>query len=276
MPEHYLQADNANLCYEVEGTGPFIVIVPGGNGGSRLFRRFRDLLVEHFTVVLYDRRGYFRSNLTGPQDYSKRLETDVEDLRIIMANVTQEKFILFGISSSGALLMTYLNKYPETLLKLFVHEPMLYIDTFEGKDELQKFHLDTYNTYQTEGRNVAMEEFGNKYFNELDYYILVRKQKDDIVNNWDYWFQHEWKEYPFAKVDWKAVKTHREKTVLLYGIDSTGYNIREPGKAIAEYLNVEYLQFAGGHIGFYFESKKFFVNFIELCKKLSLLPEQQN
>ncbi|KAI9253688.1 Alpha/Beta hydrolase protein [Helicostylum pulchrum] len=208
MPEYYLQVDNTNLCYKVDGTGPFIVIVPGGNGGSRLFKGFRDLLVKHFTVVLYDRRGYFRSNLTDTQDYSKRLETDVGDLHRIMENVTQEKFIIFGISSSGVIVMTYLNKYPENLSKIIVHEPMLYIDTFEGRDELQKFHLETYNTYRTKGKNAAMEEFGNKHFNELDYKFVARKQKDGIVNNWDYWFQYEWREYPFAKIDWKTVKSH--------------------------------------------------------------------
>ncbi|GAA5797257.1 hypothetical protein HPULCUR_002637 [Helicostylum pulchrum] len=119
-----------------------------------------------------------------------------------------ENFIIFGISSSGVIVMTYLNKYPENLSKIIVHEPMLYIDTFEGRDELQKFHLETYNTYRTKGKNAAMEEFGNKHFNELDYKFVARKQKDGIVNNWDYWFQYEWREYPFAKIDWKTVKSH--------------------------------------------------------------------
>lgn len=90
MPEYYLQVDNASLCYEIEGTGPFIIIVPGGNGGAKLFERFRNLLVKHFTVVLYDRRGYFRSRLTGPQDYSKRLDTDVDDIYKIMTALTEE------------------------------------------------------------------------------------------------------------------------------------------------------------------------------------------
>jgi hypothetical protein len=68
MPEQYLQVDGAKLCYEVEGSGPYIVFVARANGGHRLFRHSRDLLVKQFTVVLYDRCGYFRSELTGPQD----------------------------------------------------------------------------------------------------------------------------------------------------------------------------------------------------------------
>lgn len=54
--------------------------------------------------------------------------------------------------------------------------------------------------------------------------------------------------------------------VLLYGVDSNGYNIHKLGKAITDYLNVEYLQFSGGHIGFHFEPERFSAGFVELCK----------
>ncbi|KAI9253689.1 Alpha/Beta hydrolase protein [Helicostylum pulchrum] len=271
MPEYYLQAYNANLCYEVDGTGPFIVIVAGGNGGAKLFKRFRDLLVKHFTVVLYDRRGFFRSKLTGPQDYSKRLDTDVDDLYKIMSNITKEKFILFGISSSGAILMDYLNKYPETLLKCFVHEPILYMEGLEGREEIRNYHLDIYNLYQNEGRNAAMRMFGSLGFNEVDSNILVERQKNDKENNWDYWFKHEWMQYPFAETDWNAAKSHQDKIVMLYGLNSVGLFTCEPGKAIAQHLGNEYVPFSGGHIGFYTNSQKFSAEFLQFCREHTLL-----
>lgn len=148
------------------------------------------------------------------------------------------------------------------------------MDTFEGKDEIQKFHLDTYQVYLTKGRNAAMHELGNRYFNKLDYSTLVEKQKKDKVNNWDYCFQYKWREYPFAKVDWRAVKFHRDKVVILYGVDCIGFFCVEPGKSIAKYLGNEYVEFPGAHIGFYDESQKISEAFIKLCRKQSLLLDQ--
>lgn len=78
MSEQYLQLEGANIRHEVKGNGPCIVFVAGGDGGYEPFRPFRNFLVKHFTVVLYNRRGYYKSKLTGPQDCSKRIDTDVQ------------------------------------------------------------------------------------------------------------------------------------------------------------------------------------------------------
>lgn len=170
--------------------------------------------------------------------------------------------------------MTYLNKYPETLSKLFIHEPLIFMDTLEGKDEIQKFHLDMYQVYLTKGRNAAMHELGNRYSNELDYSTLVEKQKKDKANNWDYCFQYEWREYPFAKVDWRAAKSHRDKVAILYGVDCIGFFCVEAGKSIAEYLGNEYVESPGAHIGVYDESQKISKAFIKLCRKQSLFLDE--
>ncbi|KAI8094619.1 hypothetical protein BDF21DRAFT_395040 [Thamnidium elegans] len=65
---------------------------------AKLFRRFRDLLIRHFTVVLYDRRGYFRSQFTGPQDHANRITTDVDDLYQLMTHTLQMKSLLSLVS----------------------------------------------------------------------------------------------------------------------------------------------------------------------------------
>lgn len=274
MPDQYLQVNGAKLCYEIEGSGPYIVFVAGGNGGSILFRPFRNRLVKHFRVILYDRRGFFRSKLTGPQDYTRRIETDVDDLYNLMRSITKEKFTIFGISSSGAVLMNYLKSYPNTIHKLFAHEPMLNLFNLSNGKEVWEDHQVIYNTYKTLGRNSAVNTFGKYYLNKLGEKILVRKKSNDRVNNWDYFFEREWLEYLFTNVETDEIEPYKDKLVFLHGAECTDYFVYKPSALFAKSLGKETQQFPGGHIGFFTKCEKFYPGFIKLCREHSLISDQ--
>jgi pimeloyl-ACP methyl ester carboxylesterase len=66
--------DGAQLHYRVRGTGPLLILLAGGDGDAESFDGLADLLVDHFTVVTYDRRGLSRSVIEGPVE-GLRLET---------------------------------------------------------------------------------------------------------------------------------------------------------------------------------------------------------
>jgi alpha/beta hydrolase fold len=76
-----LEVPGARLYYETHGTGPVMVMVPGATGTADSFRRVTEHLVAQYTVAIYDRRGFSRSQLNGPQDYDHRLESDADDVR---------------------------------------------------------------------------------------------------------------------------------------------------------------------------------------------------
>jgi pimeloyl-ACP methyl ester carboxylesterase len=62
-----LDVPGARLYYETYGKGPLMLLIPGASGtvsGAAV-----DHLGAHFTVLTYDRRGFSRSRLDGPQDY---------------------------------------------------------------------------------------------------------------------------------------------------------------------------------------------------------------
>ncbi|KAG2209992.1 hypothetical protein INT47_003428 [Mucor saturninus] len=274
MSELYLQVDGANICYEVEGSGPHIVFVAGGNGGHLLFKRIRDLLVKHFTVVLYDRRGYFRSGLTGPQDYTRIVDDNVDDLYKLMKIVTNEKFIIFGISASAPIVFKYMANYPETIIKTFIHEPLWYLENYPKVKQVKDFYYRLYRLYHYEDRNASMTLIGRSLFNELDQHILVRNQKDDKTNNWSYWLEYELCESLFAKADMDLIKIYEDKLIFLHGEESVGCSILEPGAFIVETLEKETLPCPGGHIGFYTRPEAFAVNFVKLCQEKSIVKIQ--
>ena len=74
-----LQVPGARLYYETHGSGPLMIMIPGAGGAGGIFRMVTEHLAATYTVVLYDRRGFSRSQLDGPQDYDRRLETDADD-----------------------------------------------------------------------------------------------------------------------------------------------------------------------------------------------------
>ncbi len=64
-----LKVPDATLHYEVRGSGPVLLCIPGGPADGGGFAPIRDLLADRYTVVTYDPRGLSHSPFDGePQD----------------------------------------------------------------------------------------------------------------------------------------------------------------------------------------------------------------
>ena len=64
-----LKVPGATLHYEVCGTGPALLFIPGGPADAGVFAPIRSVLSDRYTVVTYDPRGLSRSPLDdAPQD----------------------------------------------------------------------------------------------------------------------------------------------------------------------------------------------------------------
>jgi pimeloyl-ACP methyl ester carboxylesterase len=62
-----LDVPGARLYYETHGSGPLLLLIPGASGTVGGFAGGEHLAAQ-YTVVAYDRRGFSRSRLAGPQD----------------------------------------------------------------------------------------------------------------------------------------------------------------------------------------------------------------
>jgi pimeloyl-ACP methyl ester carboxylesterase len=69
-----LEVPGATLYYEREGTGPVLLMVPGGPADAGVFAALAGYLTDRYTVVPYDPRGNSRS---VPDDRSKDQDIDV-------------------------------------------------------------------------------------------------------------------------------------------------------------------------------------------------------
>ncbi len=104
MTEFVTSADGTRIAYDVEGSGPPVILI----GGAMQFRAFdpitsemaQHLAAHGFTVVNYDRRGRGES----PADAPITLAQTIDDLRALTDELTEgadDAVALFG-NSSGA------------------------------------------------------------------------------------------------------------------------------------------------------------------------------
>jgi pimeloyl-ACP methyl ester carboxylesterase len=116
--EHEVELRGVTIWYLVRGSGPVLVIQPGGAGGgidaTIYVETLRPLEAAH-TVVYYDPRGIGRSGRSDPALYT--LDEYVEDLEALRRHLGIDALDLAGHSHGGSVALKYSLAYPERQIK---------------------------------------------------------------------------------------------------------------------------------------------------------------
>jgi pimeloyl-ACP methyl ester carboxylesterase len=249
-----LEVPGARLYYETRGNGPLLVMIPGANGDARVFTGVADYLQEHYTVVTYDRRGFSRSPLVGPQDYDRRVEIDADDVHRLIEHLDGTTLdgaaaAVFGTSSGAVVALTVLARHPRAVRSLVAYEPAtvsLLPDGSSWMDRLE--HL--YKLYRRRGVVPARDAFAEHLLTPGDraYLAHMPDPAEHLHANTTYWFERELRQYPAAKLDLDTLAPHAERIVLLAGRDSRGYPAYEVTVELSRMLGRELVETPGGHI----------------------------
>src|ERR1700730_18611230 len=122
MKASLLKVPGASIYYEVCGSGPVLLMMPGGPADAGAFRGIVGELAPHYTVVTYDPRGLSGSTREGPIDEAGIVEVFADDVHILLAAVTNEKADVYA-SSGGAVIALELADHDVQELKTVVsHE----------------------------------------------------------------------------------------------------------------------------------------------------------
>jgi pimeloyl-ACP methyl ester carboxylesterase len=257
----------AQLYFERQGSGPLIVMIPGANGTADPFRGLAADLARRYTVVTYDRRGFSRSVLDGPQDYDRRLETDAEDVRSLIEHTADGPAIVFGTSSGALVALALLAGNPSAVHVLVVHEPPTMRLLPEGGEWL-RFFLECYETYRESGIDAALEKFRERTFSDSDRQAMARMPRNErTLANAAYWFEHELRQYPAFEPDIDLLRTYADRILLLAGRESRGHPTHEVNAEIARRLGRELIEVPGGHIGFATEAAEFAQEFVRALER---------
>ncbi|GAA1686593.1 alpha/beta fold hydrolase [Fodinicola feengrottensis] len=119
-----LTVDGATLYYEVRGSGPVLLMIPGGGGDAGYFGPIAAILADRFTVVTYDRRGNSRSPLDGPPADLVMAEQSTDALRLL-ETFGDEPAYVFGNSLGAVIGIDLAIRHPERVRALVAHEAPL-------------------------------------------------------------------------------------------------------------------------------------------------------
>jgi acetyltransferase/esterase len=248
-----LQVPGARLCYETQVSGPLLLMIPGATGSAGSFQRVTERLAAHYTVVTYDRRGFSRSQLDGPQDCARRLETDADDVRRLVEHLSDEPALVFGSSSGAIVALAVLTRHAAVVRTLIPFEPPAVRLLPEGQVWLD-FFFSVYDRYRQSGIAPALELFRERAFAESDRQVMAqtmaRKNGEERLANATYWFEHELRQYPAADLDLDALNAHANRIVPAVGRESRGYPCYEATKALGKRLERDVIELPGGHVGY--------------------------
>jgi pimeloyl-ACP methyl ester carboxylesterase len=256
MSNHQLAVPGASLYYEARGSGPALLLIPGGNGDAGGFTLLASELARRFTVISYDRRGFSRSAIDAPPD-ERRLATDGDDVIRLIDQFTKEPAFLFGSSSGAIVGLDVITRYPDRVRKLVAHEPPLLAILPDAPKHLT-FIDHVYDTYRRAGVEEAMSIFsagigmrnpvGSMPQGQLPPEVTELMQR--IHRNFVFWFDHEVRQYPRVQPDYERLQSVADRIVLAGGRESRDQFPYQPNLVLAKRLGLEVVDFPGNHVGY--------------------------
>jgi pimeloyl-ACP methyl ester carboxylesterase len=206
-------------------------------------------LTARYTVALYDRRGFSRSQLQGPRDYDRRLETDADDVGHLLDHSSDEPATVFGVSSGAIVALEALARHPTVVRTVVAHEPPAVTLLPDGQKWLD-FFAEVYDLYRRSGIEPALTKFREQAFAESDRQAMARAPANEYtLPDATYWFEHELRQYPPVDLDLDALKAHADRIVLTAGRESRGSVCHRVSVQLAKQLGVELHELPGGHVG---------------------------
>ena len=260
-----LKVPGASIYYEVRGSGPLLLIIPGGPQDAGVFADMAELLADRYTVVAYDPRGNSRSPFDGEAEELK-VDQQADDAAALIAALGGGPAHVFGTSGGAQIGLDLAARHPQLVDTLVAHEPpaiMLLADPSEALAADRDLH----ETYLREGVDAAMAKFfamaglegdgGDGGSPEFDMPPEAAETFARVSGNFEYWLAHGMLPLSLYEPKVEALRKGKPRIVIGLGEQSKGQPIYEMGTAVAEKLGVEPVIFPGDHMGFETDAEAF-------------------
>ena len=250
-----LKVPGATLYYEVWGSGPLLLIIPGGPQDAGVFADIARTLADRYTVVPYDPRGNSRSRFEGaPADLS--LDQQADDAAALIRHLGGPALV-FGTSGGAQIGLNLAARHPELVATLVAHEPPTMMLLDDPSSEVAEANR-LFDIYTSQGVDAAMAAFfgGNALEGpevapeggEFEMPPEAAETMGRVMGNFDYWLAHGLRPLSFYTPDIAALKAGRPKVVVAISEQSHGQPIARMTGALAERLGITPVAFPGDHV----------------------------
>ena len=266
-----LKVPGASIYYEVRGSGPVLLMMPGGPADAGAFHRIAGYLEPDYTVVTYDPRGLSHSPLDGPVRDDRIVEIFADDAHRLLAATGKEPAFVFGSSGGAVIALELAARHPEQIRILVSHEPpapALLPDPARERAAMAEI----VQTYRTAGIGPAMQKFmvqtrirsGPPPPPPGEPTPEMREGMAQMKRNMDFWLGHYFMAIAAYEPDFGALTAGPFRIVPGVGAESRGELANEGGLALAKRLGTEAVVFPGAHGGFESHAPEFAVRLREV------------
>jgi acetyltransferase/esterase len=267
-----LAVPGARLYYESVGSGPPLVLIPGGNGTAHIFGPVAQHLAQRFTVTTYDRRGFARSQLDGVQDYRCRLQTDADDALKVIELVATAPATVYGPSSGAVVGLQALTQHPSLIDRIVAYEPPAMKQLPDGQRWLELCDK-VYDIYRQSGIPPALDLFNNEIFPPQDVAFMARLRdisQPAVRAAVVYWFEHELRQYTAVDLAIDTLSAHASRIAVATGRDSRGYPLHDVCTNLAKALGQTLTELPGGHTGYATHAAEFAAALLDLLAPIEV------
>ncbi|MEN3539930.1 alpha/beta hydrolase [Microbispora sp. ZYX-F-249] len=261
-----LKVPGATLHYEVSGSGPVLLLIPGAPADASIFAPIAAALADRYTVVTYDTRGTSRSPLDGPAE-EQRIETHGDDAKAVLDAVGGEPAYVLGCSGGALIGLDLAARHPESVRTLVAHEPPA-LQLLPERERWEAAFQDVYETYRVAGGGAAAGKFIATVEGGLDAAESGKApeppQMPDMSQmtpemlesmgrmqaNFEFFFAHLLQPVIRHTPDVDALRAAPSSVVVAVGRDSKGQMPHESGVALADRLGTTPVEVPGDHQGF--------------------------
>ncbi|NEA68376.1 alpha/beta fold hydrolase [Streptomyces sp. SID12488] len=245
--------------YDVRGTGPVLLIIPGGAGHPMGLENPTALLSEHFTVVTYDPLGLAHGQLGKPVE-EQRVEWWSEGAARVLEEVLPEgdSAYVFGTSAGAVAALDLASRHPGRLRHVVAHEPpvMAVLPDAERQRAMFTEVRDTYRARGVEAASAHMTaglEERPLTQQELDKESGAAAQPpsstDELETPMGISLTRVLVPFTSYVPDLTTLSALSPRLTVGMGIDSTGQLLHRTGTFLARRTGSAARQFPGGHLG---------------------------
>ncbi|RLK59369.1 alpha/beta fold hydrolase [Actinokineospora cianjurensis] len=255
-----IEVPGATVHYQVAGTGPTLLLIPGGGGDADTVSGLAARLADRFAVISHDRRGLSRSTLADPGEHPS-IATHADDAARVIAAVGAPAAV-FGSSLGAIIALDLLARHPDSVRFLVAHEPPLpQVLTVEGRRQARAVQ-ELLEQPGPQWRDVALALAIDHSDTEPGVEI-PRPTEREFANQ--RFFQT--RDAPTAHryhLDLDALRPNTSRLVLAGGTKSAHAFPHHCALALAEALSVPFEEFPGDHVGLVTQPTTFATRLAEL------------
>lgn len=250
-----LKVPGAKIYYEVQGSGPVLLIIAGGPQDAGVFADLSRHLADRYTVVAYDPRGNSRSTFDGAPE-ALSLDVQGDDAAALIDALGKGPAYVFGTSGGAQIGLNLAARHPDRVRALVAHEPPT-IMLLPDPSEALAADKDIYDTYRSEGVDAAIGKFlgmtGLEDGEAPPEFEMPPEEAETfarVSGNFEYWLAHGMIPLSLYKPDIDTLRAGQPRVVVALGEQSVGQPIDAMTMALAGKLGVEPVTFPGDHMGF--------------------------